>query len=72
MVVVRLVDREVTPLCAVLMPAAVEVDRLVTLLFVVFKLVDNDPTSVDSWVDNAPRVLLVVVRLVDREVTPLC
>ncbi|WP_322084899.1 hypothetical protein, partial [Burkholderia sp. BCC1972] len=69
----RLVDSEVTPLCAVLMPAAAEADRLVTLLFVVFrpvdneltlplvafKLVDNDPTSVDSCVDSAPRVLLV-------------
>nr|WP_318654701.1 hypothetical protein [Burkholderia sp. S-53] len=68
----RLVDRELTPLCAVLIPAAAEVDRLVTLLLVVFTLVDNDPTSVDSCVDSAPRVLLVVVRLVDREVTPLC
>ncbi|WP_423761187.1 hypothetical protein [Burkholderia sp. NLJ2] len=48
MVVVRLVDREATPLCAVLIPAAAEVDRLATLLFVVFTLVDNDPTSVDS------------------------
>ncbi|PQP05519.1 hypothetical protein C5615_38735 [Burkholderia cepacia] len=72
MVVVRLVDREVTPLCAVLIPAAAEVDRLVTLLLVVFTLVDSEPTSVDSWVDSAPRVLLVVVRLVDRELTPLC
>nr|WP_318654702.1 hypothetical protein [Burkholderia sp. S-53] len=72
LVVVRLVDRELTPLCAVLIPAAAEVDRLATLLFVVFTLVDSDPTSVDSWVDSAPRVLLVVFRLVDREVTPLC
>ncbi|WP_423761184.1 hypothetical protein [Burkholderia sp. NLJ2] len=71
LVVARPVDREVTPLCAVLMPAAAEVDRLATLLFVAFTLVDSDPTSVDSCVDSAPRVLLVVVRLVDREVTPL-
>ncbi|WP_181152376.1 hypothetical protein, partial [Burkholderia cepacia] len=72
LVVARPVDSEITPLCAVLIPTAADVDRLVTLLFVVFKLVDNDPTSVDSWFDSAPRALLVVVRLVDREVTPLC
>ncbi|UXU90367.1 hypothetical protein [Burkholderia sp. S-53] len=71
LVVVRLVDSEVTPLCAVLIPTAAEVDRLVTLLFVAFTLVDNDPTSVDSWVDSAPRVLLVVFKPVDSELTPL-
>ncbi|KVH33450.1 hypothetical protein WS88_22125 [Burkholderia cepacia] len=48
------------------------VDNELTLPLVVFRLVDSDPTSVDSWVDSAPRVLLVVVRPVDRELTPLC
>ncbi|WP_232442038.1 hypothetical protein, partial [Burkholderia ubonensis] len=68
----RLVDSEVTPLCAVLIPAAAKVDRLVTVLFVAFTLVDSDTTSVDSCVDSAPRLLLVAFRLVDSEVTPLC
>ncbi|WP_275691761.1 hypothetical protein, partial [Burkholderia sp. Ax-1735] len=72
LVVLRPVDSEPTPLCAVLIPAAVEVDRLVTLLFVVFKLVDNEPTSVNSCVDNALTVLFVVLNPVDSEPTPLC
>nr|WP_318654725.1 hypothetical protein [Burkholderia sp. S-53] len=40
----RPVDNELTPLCAVLIPVEVEVDRLVTLLFVVLRPVDNELT----------------------------
>jgi hypothetical protein len=43
-VVLKPVDREVTPLCAVLMPVEVEVDSEATLLFVVLKPVDNELT----------------------------
>jgi len=41
-VVLRPVDSEFTSLCAVLIPVEVEVDRLVTLLFVVLKLVESE------------------------------
>ncbi|WP_230950136.1 hypothetical protein [Burkholderia cepacia] len=45
------------------------VDNELTLPLVVFKLVDSDPTSVDSCVDSAPTALFVAFRLVDNELT---
>ncbi|RQV10614.1 hypothetical protein DF132_36070, partial [Burkholderia cenocepacia] len=44
-------------------------DNELTLPLVIFKLVDNDPTSVDSWVDSAPTALFVAFRPVDNELT---
>ncbi|KVN90658.1 hypothetical protein WJ70_18330 [Burkholderia ubonensis] len=41
------------------------------MLFVVFRPVDNEPTSADSWVDSEPRLLLVALRLVDSDPTLL-
>jgi hypothetical protein len=60
-------------LLAVLRPVEVEVDRLVTLLFVVLKPVDRLPmllvavlNPVDVEVDKLVRLLFVVLRPVDR------
>ncbi|CAG2483223.1 chromosome segregation ATPase [Burkholderia sola] len=43
-VVLRPVDNEVTPLCAVLIPVDADVDSEVTVLFVVLRPVDNEVT----------------------------
>ncbi|KVA36473.1 hypothetical protein WI46_20245 [Burkholderia ubonensis] len=73
-VALTLVDSEVTPLCAVLIPAAAEVDRLATLLLVVFTLVDSEFTPLcavlipaAAEVDRLVTLLLVVLRLVESE-----
>nr|WP_318654724.1 hypothetical protein [Burkholderia sp. S-53] len=61
-----------------LIPVEVEVDRLVTLLFVVFRPVDNELTPlcavlipVEVEVDRLVTLLFVVLRPVDSELTPL-
>ncbi|KVT24374.1 hypothetical protein WK50_00645 [Burkholderia ubonensis] len=79
LVVFTLVDSEFTPLCAVLIPTAAEVDRLVTLLFVAFTLVDSEFTPlcavlipVELEVDRLVTLLFVVLSPVDSELTPLC
>ncbi|WP_423761181.1 hypothetical protein [Burkholderia sp. NLJ2] len=61
-----------------LIPVEVEVDRLVTLLLVVFRPVDNELTllcavliPVAVEVDRLVTLLFVVFRPVDSELTPL-
>ncbi|KVQ15058.1 hypothetical protein WJ98_24465 [Burkholderia ubonensis] len=48
LVVLRPVDSELTPLCAVLMPVDVDVDSDTTLLLVVLKPVDSDAIALDE------------------------
>jgi hypothetical protein len=75
----RLVDSELMPLCAVLIPLDVEVDSTATLLFVVDSPVDSEATPLcavlmplDAEVDNVARLLFVLDNPVDSEATPLC
>ena len=58
------VDSDVTPLCAVLMPVEVEVDKAVRLLLVVLRPVDNELSLVDVEVERE-------FKPVESEVTPL-
>jgi len=44
-VVLKPVDSEFTPLCAVLIPVDADVLRMAALLFVVLKPVDSEPSS---------------------------
>ncbi|KVN40103.1 hypothetical protein WJ63_29170 [Burkholderia pyrrocinia] len=62
--VLRPVDSELTPLCAVLMPVEVDVDSDTIELFA-------DEMPVDAEVDSDATALLVVLRPVDNEPMPV-
>ena len=64
LVVLKPVESEPTPLCAVLIPVDVEVDNEATLLFVVLKPVDNEATPLCA-------VLIPVDVDVESELNPV-
>jgi hypothetical protein len=71
LVVSRPVDSELTPVDNELRPLAVEVDRLVTLLFVASRPVDSEPKPLAVEVDRLVTLLFVASRPVDNEPRPL-